>query len=75
VSPPRRTSEGPPCFNVLNNNETHLGGTNVSEKKKIEPKVPTTSVNKADKTKTEEERTSQRINQRVYQRVNQRVQI
>lgn len=47
----------------------------MSEKKKIEPKVPTTSVNKADKTKTEEERTSQRINQRVYQRVNQRVQI
>ena len=40
----------------------------MSEKKKIEPKVPTTTVNKADKTKTEEERTSQRIAQRVAQR-------
>ena len=40
----------------------------MSDKKKIEPKVPTTSVNKADKTKTEEERTSQRVAQRVAQR-------
>ena len=44
----------------------------MSEKKKIEPKVPTTSVNKADKTKTEEERTSQRMAQRMAQRVAQR---
>ena len=40
----------------------------MSDKKKIEPKVPTTSVNKADKTKTEEERTSQRMAQRMVQR-------
>ena len=37
--------------------------------KKIEPKVPTTSVNKADKTKTEEERTSQRVAARMAPRV------
>jgi hypothetical protein len=37
--------------------------------KKIEPKVPTTSVNKADKTKTEEERTSQRIASRRVPRM------
>jgi hypothetical protein len=74
VSSRRRTARRDPCFNVVNNNGTHPGGTAMSGKK-IEPKVPTTSVNKADKTKTEEERTSQRINQRVYQRVNQRVQI
>ena len=50
-----------PCFNVVNSNETHQGGTAMSGKKKIEPKVPTTQVNKSDKTKTEEERTSQRV--------------
>jgi hypothetical protein len=41
----------------------------MSEKKKIQPKVPTTSVNKADKTKTEEERTSQRVAARVTPKV------
>jgi len=46
---------------------------NMSEKKKIEPKIPTTSVNKADKTKTEEERTSQRVAQRVAQRTTSKV--
>jgi hypothetical protein len=36
----------------------------MGEKKKIEPKIPNTSVNKSDKTKTEEERTSQRVAQK-----------
>jgi hypothetical protein len=33
----------------------------MSGNKKIEPKVPITSVNKSDKTKTEEERNTQRV--------------
>jgi len=45
----------------------------MSGTKKIEPKVPTTSVNKAEKTKTEEERTTQRLAQRVAQRKNGKV--
>ena len=45
----------------------------MSDKKKIEPKVPTTSVNKSEKTKTEEERTSQRLFQRVASRTSSKV--
>jgi len=38
-------------------NTTLQGGTDMSEMK-IQPEVPSTSVNKSEKTKTEEERTS-----------------
>ena len=42
----------------------------MSEKKKIDPKAPTTkSSAETDESRTEEERTSQRVNQRVAQRV------
>jgi len=44
----------------------------VSEKKKIDPKAPKTSVN-ADETKAEQERTSQRVNQKLFQRLSARV--
>ena len=46
----------------------------MSDKKKIDPKAPKTSV-KADETKAEQERTSQRLNQKVFQRISPRVQI
>jgi hypothetical protein len=46
----------------------------VSEKKKIDPKAPKTSV-KADETKAEQERTSQRLSSKVFQRISARVNI
>ena len=45
----------------------------MSEKKKIDPKAPTTkSSPETDESRTEEERTSQRVNARTSQRVNAR---
>jgi len=64
---------GQSCFTVVNKT-THQGGSDVSEKKKIDPKAPTTkSSDKSDESRTEEERTSQRVNQRVNQRVSQKI--
>ncbi len=46
----------------------------MTEKKKIDPKAPTTkSVDESDDTRTEEERTSQRLNSRINLRTTQRI--
>jgi hypothetical protein len=69
VSPRWQTGEARSWFTVVNNTP-HLGGSDMSEKKKIDPKAPTTkSSAETDESRTEEERTSQRVNQRVAQRV------
>ena len=46
----------------------------MTEKKKIDPKAPTTkSVEEPEDSRTEEERTSQRLNQRMNQRMSQKI--
>jgi hypothetical protein len=73
VSPRRQTGLAWSCFTVVNNT-THQGGSGVSEKKKIDPKAPTTKSSvTVDESRTEEERTSQRTSQRIAQRTTQRV--
>jgi len=55
VSPGRQTRRAVGVS--MASNTTLQGGTDMSEMK-IQPEVPSTSVNKSEKTKTEEERTS-----------------